>query len=378
VTGGSGAGAWAAARKVWVVSDTRISVAVLFGGRSGEHAVSCLSAASVLAELDRSRFDVTAIGITRDGQWRHFDAAAIPLRDGDTMPEVTSYATSARVLVRLDTASSALTFPATAAALDVDVVFPLLHGPYGEDGTVQGLLELADLPYVGPGVLASAAAMDKEFTKRLLSSAGLAVTPSVVLHGDTDCLTADDRRRLGLPVFVKPARAGSSLGVTKVGQWAALDDAVVTARRHDAKVLVEAAVTGRELECGVLEFPDGRVAASPPAEIEVCNGRFYDFAAKYVDDVTRFDLPAALPEAVTERVREQAVAAFRALGAQVLARVDFFVADDGSVTVNEVNTMPGFTPISMYPRMWLAAGLSYPQLLTTLVDTALARGTGLR
>lgn len=356
----------------------RIRVAVLFGGRSGEHAVSCISAASVLGNLDRELFDVTAIGITRSGMWRQLDPAGLAIEPGSAMPEVTDGSGGGAALLRLDTVSSALTLPASAESLDVDVVFPLLHGPYGEDGTVQGLLELADLPYVGPGVLASAAAMDKDFTKRLLVSAGLAVAPYVVLRPPEVTISAEDRERLGLPVFVKPARAGSSLGVSRVEHWDDFADAVAEARRHDPKVLAEAAVVGREIECGVLEFPDGRVEASPTAEIHVAGGRFYDFDAKYLDDVTTFDIPAKLPDGVEDRVREMAVAAFRALDAQGLARVDFFVSDDGSVTVNEVNTMPGFTPISMFPRMWGAAGLSYPELLTVLVRTAIARGTGLR
>lgn len=361
------------------MSERRIRVAVVFGGRSGEHPVSCTSAASVLANLDRDLFDITAIGITRAGRWLQLDPADTPAIVGRDLPEVTD---GAEVVLRTGVSSSALTVPegsGVGAALDVDVVFPLLHGPYGEDGTLQGLLELVNLPYVGPGVLASAAAMDKEFTKRLFAGAGLAVAPYAVLRPGVATLPEGERDRLGLPVFVKPARAGSSLGVSRVDDWAGLDAAVERARRHDPKVLVESAVVGREIECGVLEFPDGRVEASPTAEIHVtAEGRFYDFDAKYLDDVTTFDIPARLPDGVNEAVREAAVRAFTALDAQGLARVDFFVGDDGTVTVNEINTMPGFTPISMYPRMWQVAGLSYPELLTTLVRTALARGTGLR
>ncbi|HET8591964.1 MAG TPA: D-alanine--D-alanine ligase family protein [Nakamurella sp.] len=358
----------------------RIKVAVVFGGRSGEHPVSCSSAASVLAHLDRDLFDVTAIGITRAGGWVQVDPATPQAITAQNLPEVTG---GTEVALRTDTRSRALTVRDGAgldgAALDVDVVFPVLHGPYGEDGTLQGLLELADLPYVGPGVLASAAAMDKEFTKKLLAASGLLVGPHAVLRPGVATLPVAERDRLGLPVFVKPARAGSSLGVSRVDDWSALDAAVAEARRYDPKVLVESAVPGREIECGVLEFPDGRVEASPTAEIHVSgDGRFYDFDAKYREDVTSFDIPAKLPDDVTERVRQAAVAAFTALDAQGLARVDFFVTDDGTVTVNEVNTMPGFTAISMYPRMWQAAGMTYAELLTTLVRTAMARGTGLR
>jgi D-alanine-D-alanine ligase len=360
--------------------DRRIRVAVVFGGRSGEHPVSCVSGSSVLAHLDRDRFDVTAIGITPEGRWLQVDADAAMAIENRTLPQVES---GAAVVLAADPTSAALVPVGTDApgrdALDVDVVFPVLHGPYGEDGTIQGLLELAGRPYVGAGVLASAAGMDKEFAKKLLAAEGIPGVPYVVLRPGVPTVSAADRERLGLPVFVKPARAGSSLGVSRVDDWADLDDAVAVARRADPKVLVESAFVGREIECGVLEFPDGRLEASPTAEIRVGGGHdFYDFEAKYLDDVAEFDIPAKLPDDVTGRVREMAVAAFRALDCQGLARVDFFVADSGEVVVNEVNTMPGFTPISMYPRMWLSAGMTYPELLETLVLTALARGTGLR
>jgi D-alanine-D-alanine ligase len=263
---------------------------------------------------------------------------------------------------------------------DVDVVFPVLHGAWGEDGTIQGLLELADIPYVGPGVLASAVAMDKEFTKRLLKGAGLPVGEFAVLRRDQDTLTDHDRARLGLPVFVKPSRAGSSVGISKVVDWDHLESAIALARKTDPKVIIEAAVPGREVECGVLEFPDGRVEASLPAELRIVGGEvdWYDFDAKYLDDVCEFDIPAELDERVSRDLREMAVTAFRSLDCQGLARVDFFVTDDDEIVVNEVNTMPGFTPISMYPRMWAETGVDYPTLLTTLVETAITRGTGLR
>jgi len=229
-------------------------------------------------------------------------------------------------------------------------------------------------------VLASAVAIDKEYSKKLLAAEGLPVGDLVVLRTETATLTGAQRDRLGLPVFVKPARAGSSIGISRVTEWAALDEALALARRTDPKVLVEAAVAGREIECGVLEFPDGRVEASLPAEIRFVGEGvdWYDFDAKYLDDVCEFDIPAKLDDEVTERLRAMAVAAFRALDCQGLARVDFFVDRDGTLTVNEVNTMPGFTPISMYPRTWAVTGMDYPTLLSTLVDTAIARGTGLR
>src|SRR6476469_3966136 len=362
------------------MSPDRIRVAVVFGGRSGEHPVSCISAAGVLANIDTDLFDVTAIGITPAGRWLHMDAAAIPAARGTELPTVT---TGSVVALPVDPTASALVSIDPAAAgpgpLDVDVVFPVLHGPYGEDGTIQGLLELAGVPYVGAGVLASAAAMDKEFTKKLLAAEGLPVGQWAVLRSGVPTLSATERARLGLPVFVKPARAGSSLGVSRVDSWADLDAAIDHARRTDPKVLVEAAVLGREIECGVLEYPEGRVEASPTAEIHLGGDHtFYDFDAKYLEDVATFDIPADLPAATAARIADLARRAFAALDAQGLARVDFFLRPDGEVVINEVNTLPGFTPISMYPRMWAAGGVSYPELISVLIRTALARGTGLR
>jgi D-alanine-D-alanine ligase len=264
----------------------------------------------------------------------------------------------------------------------VDVVFPVLHGPFGEDGTVQGLLEMAGVPYVGAGVLASAAGMDKEFTKKLLVADGLPIGDHVVLRPHQQTLELEARERLGLPVFVKPARGGSSIGVNRVTAWDQLTAAIADARKHDPKVIVEAAVPGRELECGVLELPDGRVEASTVGEIRVAGVRgredaFYDFATKYLKDAAELDVPAKVDDEVADEVRRLAIRAFRAIDCQGLARVDFFLTDDGPV-VNEINTMPGFTTISMYPRMWAASGVDYPTLLAAMVDTALARGTGLR
>jgi D-alanine-D-alanine ligase len=368
--------------------ERRIRVAVVFGGRSSEHAISCVSAGSVLGHLDRERFEIVPVGITPEGGWvlGRDDPEALSIQNRQ-LPAVDSTGTSLALpadptlggLVRLDPGRAGEVLSA------VDVVFPVLHGPYGEDGTVQGLLELAGTPYVGAGVLASAAAMDKEFTKKLLAAEGLPVGEVVVLRPGVATLSDAQRDRLGLPVFVKPARAGSSVGITKVASWAALPAAIAAAREHDPKVLVEAAVVGREVECGVLEFPDGSVRASLPAEIRLVGSgedgsapEFYDFESKYLDDVCEFDIPAKLDDATTERVRELAIAAFTALDCQGLARVDFFALEDGSLVVNEVNTMPGFTPISMFPRMWAVTGVDYPALLGTLIETALARGTGLR
>jgi D-alanine-D-alanine ligase len=363
----------------------RVRVAVVFGGRSSEHAISCVSAGSILRNLDPRRFEAVPVGITPAGAWVLSDAtpASLAITDG-RLPEVSEHSGTVLALtadpgrhgelVSLDRAGEVLG--------SVDVVFPVLHGPYGEDGTIQGLLELAGVPYVGAGVLASAAGMDKEFTKKLLAAEGLPVGDHVVLRAGHDGVEPEQQERLGLPVFVKPARGGSSIGISRVTSWDELPAAVAGARAHDPKVIVEAAIPGRELECGVLELPDGRVEASTVGEIRVAGVRgredgFYDFATKYLDDAAELDVPAKIDDDVTDEIRRLAVRAFHAIDCQGLARVDFFLTDEGPV-VNEINTMPGFTTISMYPRMWAASGVDYSTLLAVMVDTALARGTGLR
>ncbi|MCM6773791.1 D-alanine--D-alanine ligase [Nocardia sp. CDC159] len=357
----------------------RVRVAVLFGGRSNEHAVSCVSAGFVLRNLDPERFEAVPIGITREGTWvpAGSDARALAIADR-ALPSVDA---SGAELV-LAPSGSLLAVDGSGGPGAVDVVFPVLHGAFGEDGTVQGLLETAALPYVGPGVLASATGMDKEFMKKLLAADGIPVGDYVVLRPGVATVRAADRERLGLPVFVKPARGGSSIGITKVADWEELDAAIAVARQHDPKVIVEAGIVGREVECGVLEFPDGRVQASVPAEIRMPEAEttapdFYDFDTKYLDDVCEFDIPAKLDDDVAQQIRELAVRAFAALDCQGLARVDFFLTADGPV-INEINTMPGMTAISMYPRMWESTGIDNPTLVTTLIETALARGTGLR
>ena len=358
-------------------------MAVVFGGRSTEHAISCVSAGSVLAALDRDRYDVLALGITTDGRWvaAPDDPAALALR-GRELPSVRDG--QALALPGDPTAGGVVALEAGPAALGgVDVVFPVLHGPYGEDGTVQGLLELADLPYVGSGVLSSAVCMDKSVARVLLAAAGIPVTAAVTVRAaqwaaDPAGLT-EQVRALGLPVFVKPARGGSSIGISRVADLAQLPQAVAEALLCDPKVLIEAAVVGREVECGILEDAGGRPEASVPAEIRlVGDHEFYDFEAKYLDSATELDCPADLPAAVVDALQEMACRAFAALDCEGLARVDFFVGPGGELTVNEVNTMPGFTPSSMYPRMWAASGVDYPALVDRLVQAALRRGTGLR
>lgn len=365
-------------------------VAVVFGGRSNEHAISCVSAGSILRNLDPQRFDVVAIGITPDGSWVLTDGDPDALAISDRqLPGVTAESGTELALPPDPRRGGQLvslppgTGPQAGEVLgSVDVVFPVLHGPYGEDGTIQGLLELAGVPYVGAGVLSSAVGMDKEFTKKLLVAEGLPVGPYAVLRPSQQTLPPEERERLGLPVFVKPARGGSSIGVNRVTSWDELAAAVADARRHDPKVIVETAINGRELECGVLEMPDGAIEASTVGEIRVAGVRgredgFYDFETKYLDDAAELDVPAKVDDDIADTVRQLAIRAFKAIDCQGLARVDFFLTDDGPV-INEVNTMPGFTTISMYPRMWAASGIDYRSLLATMVDTALARGTGLR
>src|SRR4051795_4580494 len=363
----------------------KVRVAVVFGGRSAEHAISCVSAGSVMAALDRDRYEVVPVGITREGGWVLADPGQrLAIADG-ALPEV-SGGTAVSLVGDPGGRGLAVLEPAEAigtALTEVDVVFPVLHGAYGEDGTIQGLLEMSGLPYVGSGVFASAASMDKEFTKKLLAAGGIPQGDHVVLRDATGAICPDPavldeaaRERLGLPVFVKPSRAGSSIGITKVTDWSQFPEAVATAAAVDQKVIVEASVTGREIECGVLAGRDGGAPeASVPAEIKLRPGTdWYDFAAKYLDDAVDFDVPAGLTPEQTCAVQQQARRAFLALDCRGLARVDFFLgtAPDGGdlLVINEVNTMPGFTPISMFPRMWAASGVAYPELVDRLVATA--------
>ncbi len=355
----------------------RTRVAVLLGGRSTEHAISCVSAGSVLAALDRDRYDVVAVGITTEGRWVLVsdDPAQLAL-SGRELPAVKDG--RAVALPGDPTAGGLVPLEDGPGVLGaVDVVFPVLHGPWGEDGTVQGLLEMAGVPYVGSGVLASAAAMDKAVAKVLLRAEGLPVADAVVVRRGLPYDRAAVEA-LGLPVFVKPARGGSSIGISRVDDLADLDDALRLAHAADPKALVEAGIAGREVECGVLDGPGGP-QASVPAEVRVsAEHAFYDFEAKYLEDATELDVPADLPAETTARLQEMALRAFAALDAEGLARVDFFVGPDGELTINEVNTMPGFTPTSMFPRMWAATGVDYPALVDRLLQAALSRGTGLR
>ncbi|CAL9582280.1 D-alanine--D-alanine ligase family protein [Streptomyces sp. enrichment culture] len=367
-------------------------VAVVFGGRSSEHGISVVTAGAVLAAIDRTRYDVLPIGITRDGRWAltadEPERMAITERRTPDVEELAE-STEGGVLLPVDPANREVVYsePGSVpkALGEVDVVFPVLHGPYGEDGTLQGLLELSGVPYVGAGVLASAVGQDKEYMKAVFASYGLKVGPYVVVRPrEWEQDRAGARRKIvdfarehGWPLFVKPARAGSSIGITKVDDLAGLDEAIEEARRHDPKILVEAALRGREIECGVLEFEDGP-RASVPAEIPPPSEHaYYDFEAKYIDSTPGI-VPAPLTPEETAEVQRLAVAAFDAASCEGLVRADFFLTEDGEFVINEINTMPGFTPISMYPQMWQASGVSYPELVDRLVQAALRRSTGLR
>ncbi|WP_338673160.1 D-alanine--D-alanine ligase family protein [Streptomyces sp. SCSIO 30461] len=367
-------------------------VAVVFGGRSSEHAISVVTAGAVLRAIDRAKYDVLPIGITGDGRWALTadDPERMAIADR-RLPSVAELAESTEggVVLPVDPANREVVYsePGSVPKVlgEVDVVFPMLHGPYGEDGTLQGLLELSGIPYVGSGVLASAVGQDKEYMKRVFMSFGLPVGPYVVIRprewvNDPSAARKkiiDFAGEHGWPLFVKPARAGSSIGITKVDDLPGLDEAIEEAQRHDPKILVEALLRGREIECGVLEFEDGP-RASVPAEIPPVSAHdFYDFEAKYIDSADGL-VPAPLTDEQTAEVRRLAVAAFEAASCEGLVRADFFLTEDGDFVINEINTMPGFTPISMYPRMWQESGVGYPELVDRLIQAALRRSTGLR
>ena len=320
----------------------RLRVAVLAGGRSSEHEISLASAQSVLEALDPERYDATTIAIGRDGRWELGTG-------GESVAETLPV--------------PARNAPATLGA--VDVVLPILHGPFGEDGTVQGLLELAGIPYIGSGVTASALCMDKDLFKAVLRDRGIPVARNVTLRSG-DAIA----NPYGFPVFVKPARLGSSVGISKAHDEAELEAAVALARRHDEKVLVEEFVAGTEVECGVLG--NREPLASVVGEI-VPHGEWYDFAAKYDEDGSEIVVPARIPEEQAARVQELAVETFVATECEGLARVDFFIRGDGEVVVNELNTMPGFTSTSVYARLFAASGIPYAELLDRLIDLALER-----
>jgi len=358
----------------------KLVVAVLFGGRSSEHSISCVTARGVLGAIDRDKYEVIPVGITREGAFTLAtnDVSQYSL-DSDALPEVEDNRT--RILWPSSTATRELRVERNGAIEslgEVDLVFPIVHGPFGEDGTLQGMLELYGLPYVGSGVLASSLGMDKHFTKTVVEQAGIAVAPWRTISRD-DWLDKPQAVRavieqMTLPVFIKPSRAGSSVGVSKVSDFAELPAALNLAFAEDERVLVEATMVGREIECAVLQgLPGTATRASVAGEIVVTGREFYDFEAKYLD-APGIDLvcPADLTGAQLAELQTLSVRAFEAIGGAGLARVDFFLTADGFV-FNEINTMPGFTPISMFPRCWQASGLEYSALIDELISVAIAR-----
>jgi D-alanine-D-alanine ligase len=370
----------------------KIRVAVVFGGRSTEHAVSCASAGLVLSAIDTDRYEVLPIGIAADGRWvlASGDPArlALPGEGGRSLPTVESVATPGAEIVPRTGPGGALQVSTPGEVPrdlgEVDVVLPLLHGTYGEDGTLQGLLEMAGARYAGAGVFASAAGMDKEYMKLIMAARGLPVGRHVVVR-DRDWRSVPERKRvldeiaeLGWPVFVKPARGGSSIGISRVTGPAGLDEAIEAARAHDDKVLVEAAVDGMEVECAVLEGVDGGPPeASVPGQVVIDErSPFYDFEAKYLAPGTTMRIPAPIPAEAAAEVRRLACAAFDAISCEGLARVDFFYTPAGTVVFNEINTMPGMTPASGFPLMWAASGLPLPALIDRIITTALRKRPG--
>jgi D-alanine-D-alanine ligase len=354
----------------------KLRIGVIFGGRSGEHEISLRSARSVVAAIDRGKYDITLIGIDHAGRWRLLaESEFATLTAG---PPRALHGEGARISIppvpagadALPTASAAEAPPA------LDVVFPVLHGPYGEDGTIQGFLDLADLPYVGAGVLGSAVGMDKDVQKRLLRDAGLPLLPFVTLSRTqidrAPDAPAEAARGLGYPVFVKPANLGSSVGVSKVDAPDALAAAVGLALAFDNKILIERGITAREIECAVLGNDDPQ--ASIAGEI-VANDGFYSYEAKYIDpDGAVLRIPAQIPDELAERVRTLAVRVFQVLDCAGMARVDFLLdRTSGELFVNELNSIPGFTTISMYPKLWEQSGLPYPELIDRLIALALER-----
>jgi D-alanine-D-alanine ligase len=371
------------------VNGSRHRVAVVFGGTSSEHGVSCLTAAGVLSALDRDRFDVLGIGITRTGRWILVDPETISrlaVTDG-RLPELSENAAEA-LLMRVSSGSELAVREQSALSQlgPVDVALALLHGPFGEDGTIQGLFEMMGTRYVGAGVLASAVGMDKHYMKLVLAASGLPVGPFVPVtpaewrRNRAGCMEAIAALRY--PLFVKPARGGSSLGISKVNHPADLEQAIVLAQGYDPKIIVEEGFVGaRELECGVLDdLGGGSPMASVVAEIRVhSQSGFYDFEAKYLpEEQVDLDVPAQVHPELASQVRHLAIKTFEAVGCEGLARVDVFVTRDGEVVINEINTMPGFTPHSMFPRMWAASGVPYPELVERLITLALRRPVGLR
>jgi D-alanine-D-alanine ligase len=353
------------------MTSKKLRVAVLFGGKSAEHEVSLQSARNVIEALDKEKYDVVPIGIDKEGRWLLAATSNYLLNSGD--PKLIRLNSSNTSVAVVPQSSGALMDLAShgEAASPIDVFFPVLHGPFGEDGSIQGLLKVANVPFVGAGVLGSAVGMDKDVMKRLFRDAGIPIADFVVARRGDTVSFATITRKLGSPVFVKPANLGSSVGVHKVASEAEFGPALADAFDYDTKVLIEQAIVGREIECSVLgnETP----IASVPGEI-VPRHEFYSYEAKYIDEHgAGLEIPANLPAEIAEKVQETAIKAFRVAGCEGMARVDFFLPPDGTTIVNEINTIPGFTSISMYPKLWEASGIAQSELLDRLIQLALAR-----
>lgn len=350
----------------------KLRVALLFGGKSAEHEISLISARNIFQAIDKKKYDVLAVAIDKQGRWS-VDEGARLLRDAN-FSKVESKGIKNSVAVLPSENATPIVRTSSGRTLDgVDVVFPILHGPFGEDGTIQGLLKLAGVPFVGAGVLGSAVGMDKDVMKRLLRDAKLPIGKFLVFaRQDQNAITFGQlTKALGLPLFVKPANLGSSVGISKVSRKNELAGAIKKAFRYDNKIIIEEGIRGREIECSVLG--NEKPVASLPGEIVVQHG-FYSYDAKYLDDKgARLEIPARLPKTIVRRIQRTAVQAYRTLCCEGMARVDFFLRPNGQVLVNEINTIPGFTKISMYPKMWQASGLSYSRLIDRLIALALER-----
>ena len=343
---------------------SKVRVAIICGGKSSEHEISCISANGILNSIDRGKFEPILIGITKSGKWLLLPDDTTFITQNGALPTVPESG------IEVSITSQGLF--SGGKNLAIEVVFPILHGTYGEDGTIQGLFEMMAMRYAGSGVLASAVSMDKSYAKTIFASAGLKVAPGTVVTSTNFELPSN----LKFPLFVKPARSGSSRGTTKVKQISDLKAAVEVALAFDSKVIIEQAVNGKEIECAVLQS-EGKTIVSPVGEIIISSKyEFYDFEAKYLDDSMQLVYPV-LPAGVEEKIQSAALTAFNAAGCEGLARVDFFYSDSGDVVINEINTMPGFTPLSVYPKLIEKSGVNYQQLITTLIQTAQTRSSSI-
>lgn len=351
----------------------KLRVALLFGGKSAEHEISVISARNIFAAMDKKQYDVIAIGIDKQGRW-FLDEDARLLSAGE-QSKVEFHGTKHVTAVLPGESRSPMVRPSTGLAFGrVDVVFPVLHGPFGEDGTIQGLLKLVNVPFVGAGVLGSAVGMDKDVMKRLLRDARVPIAKFMAFERADVISFAKVKKALGLPLFVKPANLGSSVGISRVANSNHFRRAITDAFRYDNKIVIEESIRGREIECSVLG--NQNPIASLPGEI-IVQRDFYSYEAKYLDEKgARFEIPARLPKATVEKIRALALRSYRVLCCEGMARVDFFLRDNGEVLVNEINTIPGFTQISMYPKMWQASGISYSRLIDRLIKLALERSRG--